>query len=116
MNPLKPTGITANRNTSQLTIEWNTDHVSIYPFSLLRFSCPCAECRGGHDKMSSDPDPDVFNLPLEDSPATRITNVEAVGSYAITIVWEDGHNYGIYTWKFLRALCPCPICRPVIDG
>ena len=48
---------------------------------------------------------------MEDSPATRISNVVAVGSYALTVVWEDGHDYGIYNWHYLRALCPCAECR-----
>ncbi len=61
--------------------------------------------------MSPEPDPEVFDLPLEDSPATRLHNVEAVGSYAISIEWEDGHHFGIYNWHYLRALCPCPVCR-----
>ena len=62
--------------------------------------------------MSADPDPGVFALPDEDSPATRLRGLEAVGSYAITFEWEDGHHYGIYRWDYLRALCPCPQCRP----
>jgi DUF971 family protein len=115
MDSLKPVGITADRNLRQLSIEWNTEHKSIYPFSLLRYACPCAECRGGHDKMSPEPDPEVFTLPLENSQATRIKNLEAVGTYAITIIWEDGHNYGIYNWRYLRSLCPCPLCRPIIS-
>ena len=114
MNDLRPTGITANRDTHELIVKWNSGHDSIYPFSLLRYACPCAECRGGHENMHSDPDPDVFNLPLEDTPATRMSNIEAVGSYAITILWEDGHNFGIYNWRYLRALCPCPVCRGIV--
>jgi DUF971 family protein len=62
--------------------------------------------------MRSEPDPEVFSLPLEDTPATRLRTVEAVGTYAIMIEWEDGHHFGIYNWNYLRALCPCPICRP----
>ena len=61
--------------------------------------------------MSTDPDPGVFALPDEDSPATRLRGLEAVGSYAITFEWEDGHHYGIYTWQFLRELCSCEVCR-----
>jgi DUF971 family protein len=61
--------------------------------------------------MRSAPDPEVFSMPLDESPATRMHNLEAVGTYAITIEWEDGHHYGIYQWRYLRALCPCPICR-----
>lgn len=111
MSSIKPTNITANRQTRELYIQWNDEHQSWYSFSLLRYACPCAECRGGHEKMGGDPDPEVFTRPAEDSPATRIGNVEAVGSYAMTIQWEDGHHFGIYTWQFLRALCMCEECR-----
>lgn len=108
---IRPTNITANRYEHFVTILWNDSHESQYSFSLLRHACPCAECKGGHDKMSANPDPIVFSLPEDDSPATRLQNLEAVGAYALTISWEDGHHYGIYTWEYLRALCPCPACR-----
>lgn len=112
MGSTRPIGITANRRTRQLEIEWADGHKSAYPFSLLRFACPCAECRGGHDNMGGPPDPEVFSRPDEDTPATRLQSIEAVGAYALTIAWEDGHHYGIYNWNFLRELCPCEICRP----
>ena len=107
----KPIGITANRNTRELTINWGDGHDSVYPFALVRHACPCAECRGGHEQMSSTPDPLVFMLPDEDTLATRMRNLEAVGTYAITIEWEDGHHFGIYNWHYLRDLCPCAVCR-----
>lgn len=112
----KPTGITANKSKREFTITWNDGHVSVYPFELLRAACPCASCRGGHENMSSEPDPDVFEKKLGDSPATRISNVVAVGSYALTIVWEDGHDYGIFNWHYLRALCPCEEDRKRFEG
>lgn len=115
MSDLRPTGITANRQLSELTVRWNSGHDSIYPFTLLRKACPCAECRGGHENMRSEPDPEVFHLPLEDTPATQLSNIEAVGGYAITIEWDDGHNFGIYNWRYLRALCPCPACHGDIE-
>ena len=108
---LRPTGITADRNTSTLTIAWNDGHTSTYPFGLLRNACPCAECRGGHDKMAALPDAGVFRRALPEGLASRMKNLEAVGSYGITIEWEDGHHHGIYTWRYLRALCPCSECR-----
>jgi DUF971 family protein len=104
----KPTNILANKKTSEFSITWDDGHVSVYPFHLLRAACPCASCRGGHENMRAEPDPSVFERPPDDSPATRISNVRAVGSYALTIVWADGHDYGIYNWHYLRALCPCP--------
>jgi len=107
----KPNGITADRHMATISIDWTDGHLSIYPFTLLRVACPCAECRGGHENMSIIP-PDVFTATLEDSPTTRMKNIERIGNYAITIEWEDGHHFGIYNWGFLRSLCPCPICSP----
>jgi DUF971 family protein len=112
MSAIRPTGITANRQTGHLAVTWSDGHHSLYPFSLLRYACPCAECRGGHENMGGDPDPAWYARPPEDTPATHLRNIEAVGSYAMTIEWEDGHHFGIYNWNFLRALCPCPECRP----
>lgn len=111
MSEIRPAGITANRDTALLTIDWNDGHTSIYPFTLLRIACPCAECRGGHASMGGPPEPGWFEMEMEESPRTRLKNIEPVGAYALTIEWEDGHHFGIYNWKYLRALCPCPICR-----
>ncbi len=111
MTELIPKGITVDRQKHQMTVTWNDGHASIYSYSLLRHACPCAECRGGHEYMSAEADPAVFDLPDEDTPATQIRNVEAVGAYALTIEWEDGHHYGIYNWHYLRSTCPCPLCR-----
>lgn len=107
-----PTGITANRQTREMTITWEDGHTSVYPFGLLRAACPCASCRGGHEYMSAEPDEAMFIADLPESPSTRVNKVEAVGSYAMMIEWEDGHHFGIYNWHYLRALCPCPQCRP----
>ncbi len=106
-----PAAITANKQTCTLLIDWKDGHHSEYPFALVRAACPCASCRGGHENMSSEPDAAVFDQPLVESEATRIRRIEAAGTYAITIEWEDGHHFGIYTWHFLRELCPCPVCR-----
>lgn len=110
-NQVQPTGITVNRQLREMSITWSDEHNSNYPFGLLRAGCPCASCRGGHEYMRSDPDEDVFQAQLPDSPQTRINRVEAAGSYGIIIEWEDGHHYGIYNWYYLRKLCPCPVCR-----
>jgi DUF971 family protein len=109
---LRPKGITANRNQNVLSVEWNDGHLSQYPFYLLRYACPCAECRGGHANMRSTPDPAIFDLPPDDSLRSQLRKVEAVGTYGLTIEWEDGHHFGIFTWSYLRGLCPCSACRP----
>ncbi len=106
-----PTDIKASRKERTVTVTWSDGHVSIYPFGLLRAACPCATCRGGHEYMSPEPDPEVFDLDLPETPETHLQGLEAVGAYAVTPTWEDGHHYGIYNWHYLRALCPCAECR-----
>lgn len=110
---MKPTSMTANREKKEMTVAWDDGHASFYPFSLLRAGCPCADCRGGHDRMGNFPDPAVFETNLPDSPANRLKTIVPVGAYAISPVWEDGHDSGIYRWDYLRALCPCPQCRHI---
>jgi DUF971 family protein len=41
----------------------------------------------------------------------RPTVVEPVGKYAIRFTWNDGHEHGIYSWDYLREVCPCEQCK-----
>ena len=54
-------------------------------------------------------DCNASELPI--SKMTEIEKIDMVGSYGITIMWAEGHHYGIYTWQYLRALCNCDDCR-----
>src|SRR5512135_2103589 len=103
---MHPISLNANREKKELVVLWDDDQTCVYSFSLLRAGCPCAECRGGHENMGDTPDPAVFGVELPDSPKTRLMTIVPVGSYAITPVWEDGHEAGIYRWDYLRALFP----------
>ena len=40
-----------------------------------------------------------------------IDRLVPVGSYAVQIVWSDGHDTGIYAFESLREACPCSECR-----
>ncbi len=44
-------------------------------------------------------------------PVLKIAGVEPVGSYALQIKWNDGHQSGIYSFDHLRSVCPCEECR-----
>lgn len=99
-----PTSFTANRKQSRLFIDWSDGEQSAIPFELLRNSCPCAQCRGGHENMKPEPDPSMFVIPLMNANTTRLKSLQMVGNYAINPEWEDGHKYGIYNWHYLRAL------------
>ena len=95
-------------------IEWTDAHHSHYPFQYLRDACPCALCDDAREKSGADfgepPASKSGALPMYKDPA-RPTEVEPVGKYAITFKWNDGHTNGIYSWEFLRMICPCDACK-----
>jgi DUF971 family protein len=103
MDKIRPTNITANRNERLLIIEWNDGEECRYPFAGLRAVCPCAECQGGHDNMGKPAD--KLLLYTTKNPDLNIEKIEPVGSYAVSILWSDGHWQGIYTWHYLHEAC-----------
>lgn len=86
-------------------VTWNDGHSSSYPSWYLRENCPCAACVEeftGARRIAQG------SIPA----ALERRDVEAVGRYALSFRWSDGHSTGIYTFDFLRRLCPCPQCLP----
>lgn len=47
---------------------------------------------------------------------TDMSDVNLTGRYALTPVWGDGHALGIYTFRMLRAHCPCAPCLQARGG
>ena len=95
-------------------IEWTDGHRSSYNFQFLRDACPCALCgeernRTGREPGAS-PKPAPGALPMFRA-AAKPTQTEPVGRYAIRFTWNDGHQHGIYSWQYLREICPCRECR-----
>ena len=64
-------------------------------FEYLRTHSPSAEVQG------HGPGQDVLQIAKEN---VRITDLEAVGRYAVRLKFDDGHDTGLYTWKYLREL------------
>lgn len=103
MDKIRPSNITADRNERTLIIEWNDGKECRYPFAGLRAVCPCAECQGGHDNMGKPADKQI--LQTAEDPDLNMEQIEPVGTYAVTILWSDGHWQGIYTWQYLYDAC-----------
>ncbi len=100
----------SREGTDRLTIRWSDGHQSTYTWQHLRANCPCATCR---EERQQPPDPFRILKPNELAGPTRLAPVEMspVGRYAYKIVWNDGHDTGLYTLEDLRALCQCEACR-----
>jgi DUF971 family protein len=101
----RATGITLNKTEGYLEISWDDGKVCQYPLAQLREACPCVECRGGHQFMGPAYEPDNL-LELKPARSYGMTSLAQVGNYAIQPIWDDGHSTGIYTWDYMRRLCP----------
>jgi hypothetical protein len=71
----------------------------------------CDDERGKSGRAAGEPSKAALGaLPIY-KPAAKPESVEAVGKYAIRFKWNDGHDLGIYSWQFLREVCPCEECK-----
>jgi DUF971 family protein len=93
-------------------IAWSDGHVSHYDFAYLREQCPCALCNDerGRKAAVAGPAGTGAALPLF-KPKPRARAASAVGNYAIQIEFTDGHATGIYSFDYLREICPCEACE-----
>src|SRR5438309_2482782 len=110
-----PRSVKVNLTTGTgVDIEWKDGHRSHYSFPFLRDACPCALCDDERSKSGRQPgEPPRAApgaLPMFKA-AAKPTSAEGVGKYAIKFHWNDGHELGIYSWQFLRDVCPCQECK-----
>lgn len=103
MQDKPPKDLHADSQASILEITWEPEHIGCYPYRKLRLACHCAACV---DEMTGNRIVDPVTIPQD----ILITDMQLVGNYAVKIVWSDGHNTGLYTWKRLHQWCPCPQC------
>jgi DUF971 family protein len=77
-----------------LYIRWKDGRESSYELLHLRRMCPCAQCRGGHETTARRTTDHIQEI--------QMRSFRKVGRYAISILWSDGHDLGIYTYDSLR--------------
>ncbi len=97
-----------------MDIDWADGHVSHYAFAYLRDACPCAMCEEERGKTGRRPGEPARTAPgslVIFKPTAKPISAEGVGKYAIKFSWNDNHDLGIYSWKFLREVFPCEECK-----
>jgi DUF971 family protein len=99
----RPKALRSPRGGRTTEIDWSDGHKGVYPHMILRGYCPCAGCQG-HEGTIAFIEPSDAQLQLDD--------IEKVGNYALALRWFDGHDTGIYSYRYLRALCHCEACVP----
>ena len=89
--------------TRGLTVTWQDGTTSFLPIDHLRKMSPSAEARALRTEMADNP---LTVLPAGDGKPVQADDIELVGSYALRILFSDGHHTGLYTWAYLRSLDP----------
>ncbi len=90
-----PTEIKLHQKSRVLEIAFEDGKRYTLPFEFLRVYSPSAEVRG------HGPGQEVLQVGKKD---VEITQVEPVGSYALQLVFSDGHDSGLYSWDYLYNL------------
>ncbi len=83
---------------SALRIMWADGRICNYKATILRRACPCAQCVNewtGRRTLK----PESIGEEIE------IADISVVGRYALNFRWSDGHETGIYSFRYLRDLC-----------
>jgi DUF971 family protein len=84
-----------------LRVTWGDGRACLYEAPNLRRLCPCAQCVNeftGQRMLRAETIPDDLT----------IKDVQIVGRYALTFRWSDGHETGIYSFRYLREICEMP--------
>lgn len=92
-----------------LTIEWADGSTSYFSIAYLRRMSPSAEARELRKELARNP---LTVLPSSgrggDGRGGGLVaeSAELVGNYAIRVRFSDGHDTGIYSWRYLREIDP----------
>ena len=95
MSSATPTAIHLHKASRKLEIQFADGRVFMLDAEYLRVHSPSAEVRGhgvGQEVL-------VFG-----KKTVGINTLEPVGQYAVKIVFDDGHDSGLYTWQYLYEL------------
>jgi len=90
-----PTNIKLRKQSCLLEVEFDDGNAFSLPFELLRVYSPSAEVRG------HGPGQEVLQVGKEN---VNISAIEPVGNYAVKIKFDDLHDSGIFSWKYLYEL------------
>ena len=81
-----------------LRVTWADGRACLYRAAELRRACPCAQCVNEWTGQR-------VLRPEAVSEEVEIKDVELVGRYALNFRFGDGHETGIYSFRYLRELC-----------
>jgi len=91
-----PVGVRLRTKTATLELTYADGRVFSLPAEFLRVYSPSAEVKG-HG---------VGQQVLQTGKSeVRLSGIESTGRYGVRLIFDDGHDTGIYSWEYLYELC-----------
>lgn len=94
MDPI-PSEIRLRKAAGLLVLTYDSGQRFELPFEYLRVHSPSAEVRG---HGAAEP------VLVTGKEKVQVRSVEPIGHYAVRLVFDDGHDSGLYTWRYLYEL------------
>jgi DUF971 family protein len=94
-NRVWPTELVVNRAERVLRVTFDDGKSFALPAEYLRTQSPSAEVQGHSESQRQT---------VGGKQLVAIAGVEPVGNYAVRLLFDDGHDTGLYSWSYLHEL------------
>jgi DUF971 family protein len=90
-----PLRLRFSADARRLAVDLDTEETVEIPYELLRVESPSAEVQGhgGAQKAL-----------VAGKREVQVEAAEPIGAYAVRIIFDDGHDTGLFTWDYLIEL------------
>ena len=86
-----PEEIRLHEKGARLAVTFDNGESFDFTAEFLRVTSPSAEVQGHHPSQRQ-------TVPGKKN--VRITRIEPLGNYAVKLVFDDGHDTGLFTWEY----------------
>ena len=90
-----PTDLKYHKRSRELEVRFADGMNARLSAEFLRVHSPSAEVKG-HSAGEG--------ILVTDKETVGISQIEPIGLYAVRLVFDDGHNTGLYTWSYLYEM------------
>lgn len=89
-----PEEIRISRSARTLSVAFDNGEMAELPAEYLRVESPSAEVQGHGGRR----------VTVGGKRHVGLIGAEPVGSYAVRLLFDDGHDTGLYSWRYLYRL------------
>ena len=90
-----PVQVFVHQKAHTLELVYADDSRAVFPFEFLRVLSPSAEVQG------HSPEEAVLQVGKSE---VGLKGIEPVGQYALKLIYDDGHDSGVYSWDYFEKL------------